>query len=153
MKVSLVHLDLGIGGAEMLMVNAALALLKKGHDVTIYTTHHDPSHCFAQTCGSGVLAKRVAVVGDWLPNSIFGRAIAICSAIRMCYLALWMMFRFQVDDCAVVRWYGIMLALHTRQANCSHFILCAGGRRSSVRPFLATPAACKIHNQLRNALF
>mmetsp|Transcript_37499 Transcript_37499/g.75988 ORF Transcript_37499/g.75988 Transcript_37499/m.75988 type:complete len:430 (-) Transcript_37499:206-1495(-) len=89
-KVALAHLDLGIGGAEALVVSAALAMLKRGWEVSIFTTHHEPKHCFAQTCGDGILSGRIVVVGDWLPRSIFGRAVALCSSVRMCYLAFYM---------------------------------------------------------------
>ena len=41
------------GGAENLVVNAAAALVKRGDDVVIYTTHHDPNHCFAEATGDG----------------------------------------------------------------------------------------------------
>lgn len=40
------HPDLGIGGAERLVVDAAVALQARGHKVTIFTSHCDPRHCF-----------------------------------------------------------------------------------------------------------
>ncbi|KAK4937263.1 Alpha-1,3-mannosyltransferase-like protein [Elasticomyces elasticus] len=40
------HPDLGIGGAERLIVDAAVGLQELGHKVTIYTSHCDRSHCF-----------------------------------------------------------------------------------------------------------
>lgn len=40
------HPDLGIGGAERLVVDAAVGLQQRGHRVTIFTSHCDPSHCF-----------------------------------------------------------------------------------------------------------
>lgn len=40
------HPDLGIGGAERLVVDAAVGLQERGHQVTIYTSHCDPAHCF-----------------------------------------------------------------------------------------------------------
>lgn len=49
MKIAIVHPDLGIGGAERLIVDAAIALKERGKDVTIYTSHHDPNHCFPET--------------------------------------------------------------------------------------------------------
>ena len=52
MKVIIVHPDLGIGGAERLIVDAAVALKEKGNDVTIYTSHHDKNHCFPETKNS-----------------------------------------------------------------------------------------------------
>jgi hypothetical protein len=40
------HPDLGIGGAERLVVDAAVALQNRAHTVTIFTSHCDPRHCF-----------------------------------------------------------------------------------------------------------
>jgi len=40
---------LGLGGAERLIVDAAVGLRQKGYDVTIYTGYHDPSHAFPET--------------------------------------------------------------------------------------------------------
>ena len=48
-KVVFIHPDLGIGGAERLIVDAALALKSKNHDVKIVTAHHDVNHCFTET--------------------------------------------------------------------------------------------------------
>ncbi|KAH0584545.1 hypothetical protein H2248_010077 [Termitomyces sp. 'cryptogamus'] len=49
LKVAFIHPDLGIGGAERLVVDAALGLQERGHSVDIYTSHHDPNHCFEET--------------------------------------------------------------------------------------------------------
>jgi alpha-1,3/alpha-1,6-mannosyltransferase len=40
------HPDLGIGGAERLVVDAAVGLKNRGHKVTIFTSHCDKQHCF-----------------------------------------------------------------------------------------------------------
>lgn len=40
------HPDLGIGGAERLVVDAAVGLQNRGHKVVVFTSHCDPSHCF-----------------------------------------------------------------------------------------------------------
>ena len=37
------------GGAERLVVDAALGLQNKGHHVHIYTSHHNPAHAFEET--------------------------------------------------------------------------------------------------------
>ena len=88
LHVAFLHLDLGIGGAEQLVVNAAVALQQRGHRVTLWTTHHDPTHCFAETRGDGPLAPHVRVAGDWLPRQILGKFTALCAVVRMLYLAL-----------------------------------------------------------------
>ncbi|XP_004931280.1 alpha-1,3/1,6-mannosyltransferase ALG2 [Bombyx mori] len=86
-KILFLHPDLGIGGAERLVVDAALAFQKKGHEVAFYTNHHDPTHCFAETRDG---TFRVTVVGDWIPRSILGRFKAACAYIRMIYAAAYM---------------------------------------------------------------
>jgi hypothetical protein len=48
-KVVMLHMDLGIGGAEMLMVNIACSMKALGYDVIILTSHHNPGHCFDET--------------------------------------------------------------------------------------------------------
>lgn len=40
------HPDLGIGGAERLVVDAAVGLQNRGHKVVIFTSHRDRNHCF-----------------------------------------------------------------------------------------------------------
>ncbi|XP_022087728.1 alpha-1,3/1,6-mannosyltransferase ALG2-like [Acanthaster planci] len=86
-KVVFVHPDLGIGGAERLVVDAALALQARGHSVKLFTAHHDPGHCFKET-SDGTLD--VTAVGDWLPRSFCGRCYALCAYIRMIYVALYL---------------------------------------------------------------
>ncbi|KAF4741365.1 Alpha-1,3-mannosyltransferase-like protein, partial [Perkinsus olseni] len=80
------HLDLGIGGAENLVVSAAEGLQRLGHEVEFYTSHHDLQHCF-QSTRDGTL--KVTVAGDWLPRTIFGRFTVICAIMRMVYLCLY----------------------------------------------------------------
>jgi hypothetical protein len=43
------------GGAERLMVNLALAMQDLGHEVKIFTSHHDPQRCFQETKLDGSL--------------------------------------------------------------------------------------------------
>ena len=108
-KVTFLHLDLGIGGAERLVVDAAKQCMELGYQVQIYTTHHDITHCFPETLEKDKRASFVRVFGDWLPryvdvslfttrkenngggpgtNSTNRRFIALCGIIRMLYLAM-----------------------------------------------------------------
>jgi len=41
-RVAILHPDLGIGGAEALIINLALALVQKGYEVTVFTPFFDP---------------------------------------------------------------------------------------------------------------
>lgn len=85
--VAFVHPDLGIGGAERLVVDAALALRRKGHQVHLFTAHHDPTHCFPETTDGQL---EVTCVGDWLPRSTCGRLMALWAYLRMVYVALYL---------------------------------------------------------------
>lgn len=54
---------LALGGAERLVVDAAVALQRRGHNVEIFTSRHDPTRCFAET-RDGELDV------SWLPPSL-----------------------------------------------------------------------------------
>lgn len=86
-KVVFLHPDLGIGGAERAVIDAALALKSRGHSVEFVTAHHDQGHCFQET-KDGTL--KVTAVGDWLPRSFFGKVYALCAYIRMIYAAIYL---------------------------------------------------------------
>lgn len=47
-RIVFFHPDLGIGGAERLIIDAAVGLQELGHTVRIYTSHCDPDHCFEE---------------------------------------------------------------------------------------------------------
>ncbi|EXF75059.1 glycosyltransferase family 1 [Colletotrichum fioriniae PJ7] len=78
------HPDLGIGGAERLVVDAAVGLQNRGHKVVIFTSHCDKSHCFEEA-RDGTLDVRVR--GNWIvPPSILGRLTILCAILRQLHL-------------------------------------------------------------------
>lgn len=80
------HPDLGIGGAERLVIDAAVGLQNLGHKITIFTSYRDTSHCFDEA-RDGTLDVRVR--GDWLiPPTILGRFKILCSILRQIHLIL-----------------------------------------------------------------
>ncbi|KAB8342734.1 hypothetical protein FH972_022332 [Carpinus fangiana] len=84
------HPDLGIGGAERLVVDAAVALQDLGHTVTIFTSHCDPAHCFDEA-RDGTLDVRVR--GNTLiPPSILNRFFILCAILRQVHLVLQICF-------------------------------------------------------------
>ncbi|XP_054164974.1 alpha-1,3/1,6-mannosyltransferase ALG2-like [Oppia nitens] len=89
MKILVLHPDLGIGGAERLVVDAALAMKSLSHEIHIVTTHHDQNHCFEET-RNGTL--KVTVVADWMPRSIFNKCYALCAYFRMIIAAIYVVF-------------------------------------------------------------
>ena len=54
MRITILHLDLGIGGAEQLIVNVATVVKELGHEVVLLTSHHDKNHCFEETKPNGM---------------------------------------------------------------------------------------------------
>lgn len=100
LKIAIVHPDLGIGGAERLVVDAAMELASHGHNVHIFTSHHDRNRCFEETL-SGVFP--VTVYGDFLPRHIFYRFHAVCAYLRcifvaLCVLLMWPSFDVVLAD-------------------------------------------------------
>ncbi|KAK4142766.1 glycosyltransferase [Dichotomopilus funicola] len=80
------HPDLGIGGAERLVVDAAVGLQKRGYRVVIFTSHCDPAHCFEEA-RDGTLD--VHVHGNTLvPPTILGRFAILCAILRQLHLLL-----------------------------------------------------------------
>ncbi|NWQ90717.1 ALG2 mannosyltransferase, partial [Burhinus bistriatus] len=60
------------------------ALQARGCRGQIWTAHYDAARCFAETRG---LSVRRA--GGWLPRSLWGRGQALCAALRMAFVALY----------------------------------------------------------------
>lgn len=69
LRIAVLHPELGLGGAERLIVDAALALRARGHAVAVHVAHHDPAHSFAAT-RDGRVAVRVH--GARLPLHLAG---------------------------------------------------------------------------------
>ena len=84
LRVAFVHPVLGLGGAERLVVDAALELRERGHAVTIFTAEHDAARAFPETCDGRV---DVQVRGRFLPAGLGGRLQAPCAIARLCWLA------------------------------------------------------------------
>jgi len=84
LRIGFVHPQLGVGGAERLVLDAATCLQQAGHRVTIVTSHLDRNHCFAPARDGSI---EVQVYGDFLPLQIAGRLLAPCNIGRTCYAA------------------------------------------------------------------
>ena len=90
MKIAFIHLDLGIGGAESLVVAAAVGLQEKGHEISMFTAHCDPSHAF-EPVKDGTL--KVEVLGGFLPRAIFGKFIVLMAVLRMSWICAVLWYR------------------------------------------------------------
>ncbi|KAI9728210.1 MAG: Alpha-1,3-mannosyltransferase-like protein [Chrysothrix sp. TS-e1954] len=85
-RIVFFHPDLGIGGAERLIVDAAVGLQQLGHVVTIFTSHCDPSHCFDEA-RNGTLDVRVRG-NTVIPPSFLNRFVILCAVLRQFHLVL-----------------------------------------------------------------
>jgi len=94
-NVAFVHPDLGIGGAERLVVNSAKCLQDAGHHVTMWTAFHDPERSFKAT-RDGTLDVRVH--GNFIPRSLFGRFLVVCAIIRNFWTGLRLVFSGEKYD-------------------------------------------------------
>jgi alpha-1,3/alpha-1,6-mannosyltransferase len=86
-SVAVIHPDLGVGGAERLIVDASKALKECDHRVTIYTGYYDRRRCFDET-KDGTL--ETVVLGQWIPRSVFGKFHALMAYLKMIYIAAYL---------------------------------------------------------------
>ena len=86
-----IHPDLGVGGAERLIIDAAIAAKSKGHHVTMLTNHYDPNHCFQDTKDLEIIVK-----ASNLPRHIFGRFHAFFAYLKIILASIWLLF---FSDC------------------------------------------------------
>lgn len=95
MKIAFLHPDLGIGGAERLVVDAAVGLQECGHEVVIYTSHCDRTHCFEEIKNGSL---KVEVLGDQFPTNIFGKLFIVCANLRQLYLTFQLVSTGKIDN-------------------------------------------------------
>ncbi|CAO1630060.1 unnamed protein product [Sympodiomycopsis kandeliae] len=95
LRVAIIHPDLGIGGAERLIVDTAVGLQQIGHEVEIFTTYHDPKHCFEPT-RDGTL--KVHKMGTYIPRAVAGKfhsVFAIAQHLSLVFQLLLALLYFQ----------------------------------------------------------
>ncbi|EIW85584.1 glycosyltransferase family 4 protein [Coniophora puteana RWD-64-598 SS2] len=124
LKIAFIHPDLGIGGAERLVVDAALGLQNRGHTVHIYTSHHDPSHCFEETA-NGTL--KVYHIKSPFPRSLKGKLHIVFAVARQLHLTQHLLFNsserydvFFIDQLSACIPF-LRSFLHTRTLFYCHF--------------------------------
>jgi alpha-1,3/alpha-1,6-mannosyltransferase len=111
MKIAFLHPDLGIGGAERLVVDAAVSLVNRGHHVAMYTSHYTTERCFDET-KNGMF--HVHVYGDWLPRYICHLGHILFAILRGIWLALRVGFsctRYDVYVCDQISIYVPILRI------------------------------------------
>ncbi|CAF2065618.1 unnamed protein product [Brassica oleracea var. botrytis] len=108
MNIAIIHPDLGIGGAERLIVDAAVELASQGHKVHVFTSHHDKSRCFEETL-SGIF--QVTVYGSFLPRHIFYRLHAVCAYLRCLFVALCVLLGWSSFDVVLADQVSVVVPL------------------------------------------
>ncbi|KAK9269049.1 hypothetical protein L1049_000817 [Liquidambar formosana] len=108
MNIAIIHPDLGIGGAERLIVDAAVELASHGHNVHIFTAHHDKTRCFEETL-TGTFP--VTVYGAFLPRHIFYRLHAVCAYLRCIFVALCLLFVWPSFDVILADQVSVVIPL------------------------------------------
>ncbi|KAF8068371.1 alg2 [Scenedesmus sp. PABB004] len=149
LRVAFLHPDLGLGGAERLVVDACMELAARGHTVDMYTAYYDPGRCFEET-RSGAFA--VLVAGGWFPRSVGGRLVAACAVVRCVLAALFLAMRvwsgavpdydvLVVDQVAAVVPLLKLLLPGARLLFYCHFpdLLLSGGRGSRIKALYRAP--------------
>ncbi|POS85491.1 hypothetical protein EPUL_001990 [Erysiphe pulchra] len=95
-NIVIFHPDLGIGGAERLIIDAAVGLQNRGHKVVIFTSRCDHHHCFEEA-RNGTLDVRVR--GDSIVSaSIFSRFYIVCAILRQIFLILSTYFSSEISQ-------------------------------------------------------
>ncbi|ODV59605.1 GDP-Man:Man(1)GlcNAc(2)-PP-dolichol alpha-1,3-mannosyltransferase [Ascoidea rubescens DSM 1968] len=87
-KIALIHPDLGIGGAERLMVDIAIGLQNLGHTITIHTNFFDPNHCFKEDCSQ----LKIETYAQGIPNTFFNKFYILINNLKQIYLILYVLF-------------------------------------------------------------
>ncbi|KAJ4844367.1 hypothetical protein Tsubulata_029731 [Turnera subulata] len=108
LKIAIIHPDLGIGGAERLVVDAAVELASRGHKVHVFTAHHDKNRCFEETVDG---TFPVTVYGSFLPRHIFYRFHALCAYLRCIFVALSLLFLWPSFDVILVDQVSVVIPL------------------------------------------
>ncbi|CAN6229351.1 unnamed protein product [Urochloa humidicola] len=121
LKVAVIHPDLGIGGAERLIVDAACQLAAHGHDVHVFTSHHDKTRCFEETV-SGPFP--VTVYGDFLPRHVFYRFHAVCAYLRCIFVALCVLLWWPSFDVILVDQVSVVIPLLKLKASAKIVFYC-----------------------------
>ncbi|CDJ57307.1 glycosyl transferase, group 1 domain containing protein, putative [Eimeria maxima] len=91
-RVAFFHLDLGVGGAEQLVLQTALqthAVFEESWrlpcTVDVFTSYFDTDRCLEASRDPRL---NIRVFGSFLPHAILGRFRVACSIVRMLYLVL-----------------------------------------------------------------
>ena len=84
----ILHPDLGIGGAERLIIDIAVVLSEQGHSVTIFTNHFDKKHSFPETRGDFFKIRQIA---NFVPRNVFGYFHALMAYFKFLLMTIYLL--------------------------------------------------------------
>ena len=87
-KIAFIHPDLGIGGAEQLVVNLCLAARSYDYEPHIFTPYHHQS--FPETHDGTITVHQHGSFFGLVPATIFGRFKGLLAYIRCLLCTLWL---------------------------------------------------------------
>ena len=87
-RIAFVHPDLGIGGAEQLLVNLCLGAIGEGYEAHIFTPYHHNS--FPETHDGTIKVHEHGRFYSLSPATIFGYCKGILAYIRTLLCAIWL---------------------------------------------------------------
>ncbi|KAI5605369.1 hypothetical protein BDE02_01G346900 [Populus trichocarpa] len=125
LKIGTIHPDLGIGGAERLIVDAAVELASLGHNVHVLTAHHDKNGCLEETVAvkvkywtffiKNLSAQKVMIValvyGSFLPLHIFYRLHVVSAYLQCIFVALCVLFLWPSFDVILAHQVSVVIPL------------------------------------------
>ncbi|WOL14292.1 hypothetical protein Cni_G23072 [Canna indica] len=121
LKIAIIHPDLGIGGAERLIVDTAVQLASHGHSVHLFTAHHDKNRCFEETLAGPFSVK---VYGGFLPRHIFYRFHALCAYLRCIFVALCVLLMWPSFDIILADQVSVVIPLLKLKRSTKIFFYC-----------------------------
>lgn len=98
LTITFIHPDLGIGGAERLILDAMIACESAGHKPRIVTNFFDPKRCFPD-------ANKMEVIvagSSFVPRHIAGKGHVLFASVRMFLASIWASFSLTDTDVFVV---------------------------------------------------
>jgi len=98
-RVAFLHPNMGIGGAEQLVVNLAMSFKKLGWYVKIFTPAYDPNRALEQVKNGTI---DIEVKGSFFPKKIFGKFHAFCEYVRLTIAAIYLILFEKNFDLVVI---------------------------------------------------
>ena len=95
MKLIFVHPNLGLGGAEQLIIQLAHGMQLRGHEIIIFTNYFNPDRCFDE-------CKSLKIIQKYnLPNSIFNHGHVLFAWLKFLLLSIYIYFYESCDGFVV----------------------------------------------------